>query len=547
MEILKRSVPLALALLAVAFFWPFLGGVHLFDWDEINFAEIAREMLVLNNWLEPHINLEPFHEKPPLFMWMQALAMHIIGVGEYAARFPNALAGTLALPMLYLLGKRVVNHRVGLFWALAMFGSILPHLYFKSGIIDPWFNLFIFMGLVALYFASQQEGRKRFLWLALAGVATGLGILTKGPVALLITFLVLAVLWVWGGFRWFISFPQGVFYLVVVVLTTGTWYGALTLANGPEFLVAFTERQWALLSTPDAGHGGFPGYHVVVLLLGVFPASVFFLGDLFQSRKKDTLPFRRWMVALFWVVLILFSMVQSKIVHYSSLAYYPMTFLAALYLERIAEEKIKMARWVKVLFFSLLAFWALVTLGLTYLGQHIDLLKPLLAADPFAQGNLEARVRWTGWEALSGVYLLGLGVVSMAIVYPLNKAGALKTLFLGMGGWVLLTLVLFIGRIEGYSQRASVEFFEGTAAERAYRMSYRYRSYIPEFYGAVVPEGRNPQAANPRWLLQGEIDAPVYISCKPGEVENLKKEAPDAVFLYEKNGFSFFKRMPQTP
>ena len=75
MEFLKRNIPLALVLLAMLFFWPFLGGVHLFDWDEINFAEIAREMLVLNIWLEPHINLEPFHEKPPLFMWMQALAM----------------------------------------------------------------------------------------------------------------------------------------------------------------------------------------------------------------------------------------------------------------------------------------------------------------------------------------------------------------------------------------------------------------------------------------------------------------------------------------
>ena len=44
------ETPLFFAVLAAVFFIPFLGGVHLFDWDEINFAEIAREMVVLGNY-----------------------------------------------------------------------------------------------------------------------------------------------------------------------------------------------------------------------------------------------------------------------------------------------------------------------------------------------------------------------------------------------------------------------------------------------------------------------------------------------------------------
>ena len=89
------------AILAAIFFFPFLGGVHLFDWDEINFAEIAREMLVTGNYLEPHIDYEVFTEKPPLFFWLQALSMNLFGVGEYAARFPNALFGVLSLDLVY--------------------------------------------------------------------------------------------------------------------------------------------------------------------------------------------------------------------------------------------------------------------------------------------------------------------------------------------------------------------------------------------------------------------------------------------------------------
>ena len=51
-------------------FAPFLGGVHLFDWDEINFAEIAREIVLSGTYLSPQLNFQPFTEKPPLFMWL---------------------------------------------------------------------------------------------------------------------------------------------------------------------------------------------------------------------------------------------------------------------------------------------------------------------------------------------------------------------------------------------------------------------------------------------------------------------------------------------
>ena len=56
-------------------FIPFIGQVHLFDWDEINFAESAREMLVTGNFSTVSINFIPFGEKPPLFIWMQVLSM----------------------------------------------------------------------------------------------------------------------------------------------------------------------------------------------------------------------------------------------------------------------------------------------------------------------------------------------------------------------------------------------------------------------------------------------------------------------------------------
>ena len=104
----------ALAGLAGILFIPFLGYVHLFDWDEINFAEISREMLVLRNYTSANINFLPFWEKPPLFFWLQSASMNVFGVNEFAARLPNAICGMITLPVLYQIGAKLYDRKFGL-------------------------------------------------------------------------------------------------------------------------------------------------------------------------------------------------------------------------------------------------------------------------------------------------------------------------------------------------------------------------------------------------------------------------------------------------
>ena len=61
----KKSVLFLFLLSSILFIG--LGNTHLFDWDEINFAESAREMMASGDYLRVQINFEPFWEKPPLF------------------------------------------------------------------------------------------------------------------------------------------------------------------------------------------------------------------------------------------------------------------------------------------------------------------------------------------------------------------------------------------------------------------------------------------------------------------------------------------------
>src|ERR1035437_1132101 len=185
----------AITLIAALLFIPFLGAVHLFDWDEINFAECAREMLVSHNYSRVQINFQPFWEKPPLFIWLQTLSMNVFGVNEFAARLPDAIGGILTLNIIYYFGRKYNNHRFGLLWVLSYGASFLPFLYFKSGIIDPWFNLFMFLSIcfILQWFHSNKKTNVNALY---AGLFAGLAVLTKGPVAILIIGLTFLVSWI---------------------------------------------------------------------------------------------------------------------------------------------------------------------------------------------------------------------------------------------------------------------------------------------------------------------------------------------------------------
>ncbi len=515
----RGRIQLLIIAVSALLFIPGLGAVHLFDWDEINFAEIAREMVVTGNWAQPQIDYLPFHEKPPLFIWFQALSMKVIGVGEFAARLPNAICGIITLLVLFRIGDQLRNKTFGMLWVLAYVGSILPHLYFRSGIIDPWFNLFIFLGLHAIITLVQCDPsrtagalnarRDSHAWLA--GLFLGLAVLTKGPVGVLIPGLAMFLYWL--------------------------------LRNGPEFMVAFFWRQVAMLTTEDAGHGGFVGYHFVVLLLGCFPASVFALQELFKPTRttdSDQNDHRRWMVILFWVVLILFSIVKTKIVHYSSLAYFPLTYLAALQLERIWKQE--RFGWSRFLIAAIGSLIALIFLAAPIIGMNIHLLEPLLAKDPFGQANLQADVHWSGAEIFAGAILLGSLLAGLWLHGKGRYREAVVSIFGGSTLFVTLALFFFINRIEGYSQHAAIEFFKERQGEKCYVITKNYKSYAHLFYTAKPPV-TDMRSHNEEWLLYDKIDRPVYVVCKitsaqeVAEIRTLKE-------LYRKNGFVFFKREP---
>src|ERR1700744_1459079 len=415
MRLNKTTIVLLIALCAALLFIPFLGHVHLFDWDEINFAECSREMIKMNDYTRVYVDFKPFWEKPPMFFWMQSTAMKMFGVNEFASRLPNAICGIFTLITVFLCGSRIYDRKFGILWALAFGGSLFPNMYFKSGIIDPWFNLFTFLSLYyfILYYWKRNNfdkpgiDKSQLYYVVVSGIFMGLAVLTKGQVALMVFLLALGVYFIYNRFKFYFGWGHALLFLVVATLVTSTWYGYETIKRGPWFIDEFLKYQWRLFTTHDADQAGFFGYHYIVLLIGCFPASLLAIPAFFRAKYNGRYDrdFKTWMTILFWVVTVLFTIVQSRIIHYSSMAWFPVTFLAAYSIYKWERKELIYKKYVGVPIGVLGGLVAILILGVAVIGLNVKRLAPHLAG-PFSPGNMEADVHWSGFEGLIGILMV---------------------------------------------------------------------------------------------------------------------------------------------
>lgn len=105
----------------------------------------------------------------------------------------------------------------------------------------------------------------------------------------------------------------------------------------------------------------------------------------------------------------------------------------------------------------------------------------------------------------------------------------------------MLTLIFFIGRIEGYSQRAAISFFESKIGQDCYVVTHGYRSYAQLFY-TRKPRVTNEKSYDRDWLYTGDIDKDVFVVTKVQTAHELQ-QIPGMQEIGRENGFVFFRRL----
>jgi hypothetical protein len=548
----KYRIELLIILLGIILFIPFLGDVHLFDWDEVNFAEAAREMIVTGDYLTVRIDFEPFHEKPPLFIWFQVISMKLFGVNEFAARFPNAIIGIITLLILFKIGKNQIDEKFGLIWVLSFIGSLLPHFYFKTGIIDPTFNLFIFLGIYNLYKYYFNYKSKINKYLYLTGIFLGLAVLTKGPVGLLIPLIILSVFYIFKRKEISVPIKEALIISLIAFLPIIIWYLAITFKSGKNIIGDFVLYQLRLFSTGDAGHGQPFYYHFVVLLFGCFPSSILLIRGLKKQPEEllnQTL-LKSFMIIMLLVVIIIFSIVKTKIVHYSSLTYFPITFLASYGVYGILFRDTKWKNSTSWLIGIIGSIVGIAIFALIYLIIHKELILAKIN-DTFTREILSKNVIWNGNEYLIGVLFILLLITSLILIHKRNVMLGIVLLFANTSLVISLTLPLVVPKFDEYLQGSAINYYKEIGNNK---LGYLYVYDIPNYkYGHMFYSNKQPEFSMhnrnldknfnyEKWLFEGNIDKDLFIITKSTQVRNLINKYMDFQVIEVKNGIALIKR-----
>jgi 4-amino-4-deoxy-L-arabinose transferase-like glycosyltransferase len=319
----RLQVTLVGVALVWALLWFVLLAAHpLFNPDEGRYAEIPREMLATGDFLVPRLNGLIYIEKPPLQYWATLAGFAVFGISEWAARLCVGVGGVLTVLIVFALADRLWGRRVAWRAGLMCGSTFLLVLMSHHLTLDMSLTLFVTAALAAFCMAQEERVNvpRRHLWMTLAWIATALGVLTKGLVAMLlpaVTVFIYSILQkdyrVWKS----LSPTRGVPWFILIAAPWFLWMQHAV----PQFFDFFFVREHLQRYLTRMADRHEPWWFFIpVLLVGVLP-WVASAARAFATGWRPRVPRGEFDVRRFlwvWVVVtfVFFSASDAKLVPY---------------------------------------------------------------------------------------------------------------------------------------------------------------------------------------------------------------------------------------
>ncbi len=284
--------------------------------DEPRFAEVAREMVLRGDYLSPHMNGEPYNEKPPLLFWaMIAASAPSFEVDEFTARIPSLLSGVVVVALTYLLTARMFGPGMAFWAAIILMTGYRFWWQTRVGQIDMLLTACLTVSLYALW-RWEEERRKGWLLLIYGGLS--LGMLAKGPPALVFVLLFILVFY-WGNkaarreLHWVIG-------TLVAIAITAAWFipARMAVADTAEQAVQSGMAQNLFRNTlgrlvMGVSKAQWPWYYLQTIPTDILPWTLFLPWTLvwvWKNRRENKPMWFLWC----WTVpaLIFFSISVGK-------------------------------------------------------------------------------------------------------------------------------------------------------------------------------------------------------------------------------------------
>jgi 4-amino-4-deoxy-L-arabinose transferase-like glycosyltransferase len=335
-------------------------SLPLIDRDEPRFAEASREMIERANYIVPYFNNQLRLDKPPLTYWAQVSSYHIFGENDFAARFPSAIAAALTALSIFVWGRRIGGEKLG-WWAAIIFTlSLQTFVHAKAAVADMWLVLFVTLA----YWAGSELFQRptpnsaeidqtsnlkhqTSLWWWIFYLSLGLGFLAKGPIAWtpLLTVAVVIVYMRDPQLVRRFKFARGILLTLVVVALWGV--PALIQTRGEFFTIGIGRHVVSRSFRTLEGHGAsslgmyvllLPFYFVTVFV-SFFPWSFklpWLVRKLWRKRNagvhapaESRSAVDTYLITGIIIIFIIFTIVSTKLPHYTLPAFPPMALLLA--------------------------------------------------------------------------------------------------------------------------------------------------------------------------------------------------------------------------
>jgi 4-amino-4-deoxy-L-arabinose transferase-like glycosyltransferase len=326
------------------------GNVGLTDPDDVFYADTAKEMLSHHSWLTPIMFDKPQFEKPPLYYWLLMLSFQLLGVTAQAARLVGVVIGGASVLGTYFFARKLMNERVALLGAVVLASSIWWIGLSRVVLTDLLFSALIMASLYS--FMAWYWGRRRSFWLTLFGIGTGLAMLAKSPLGLLLPLAVIVTFLLWQKDRaalWaFLRHPWWVLFALIGI----PWYLYCTWQYGNEFVGEFlVHDHWDRLLHAEHGEFNHWYFYIAAVGFGFIPWTSFalFVRRAFTLFRPQALFLAIWIA----VFALFFTAAQSKLTTYISPIYPALALLVAMGLA--AGPITKSLRWWSSILLVILA------------------------------------------------------------------------------------------------------------------------------------------------------------------------------------------------
>jgi 4-amino-4-deoxy-L-arabinose transferase-like glycosyltransferase len=290
----RRHYEIVLVIVAaIVFFGCIISPPALMDDVDAVHGQIARNMVQSGDWVIAHLDGVPYMEKAPLPYWLIAICYLLMGVHDWVARIPTALAAVLLCFVTARYGAWAFGRRAGFYAGLALATSIGLFLFTRILIPDVMLTLTITVCFMAFQRAMNEDGEEQphsRRWPALIGISLGVGVLLKGLLALVVPI---------GGALVYLAITRQLFRretwrrlyplttILIFVLIAAPWHVLATLRMPPYF-------NFSMHSGPGEYHGFFWFYFFNEHLLRFL--------NLRYPRDYNTVPrLAFWLLNLLWL------------------------------------------------------------------------------------------------------------------------------------------------------------------------------------------------------------------------------------------------------